>query len=71
MIYEGIVMRKHYISGIIIFVLGTTFSTNVFAEGDMDVEKQSTRSALPVMEKMVKAKNTQMPQEFQVNIPGI
>ena len=35
MIYEGIVMRKHYISGIIIFVLGTTFSTNVFAEGDM------------------------------------
>ena len=35
MIYEGIVMRKHYISGIIIFVLGTIFSTNVFAEGDM------------------------------------
>ena len=35
MIYEGIVMKKHYISGIIIFVLGTTFSTNVFAEGDM------------------------------------
>ncbi len=28
-------MRKHYISGIIIFVLGTTFSTYVFAEGDM------------------------------------
>jgi len=35
MIYEGIVMRKHYISGKIIFYLGTTFSTNVFAEGDM------------------------------------
>ena len=28
-------MRKHYISGIIIFVLGTAFSTNVFAEGDV------------------------------------
>jgi cytochrome c553 len=28
-------MKKHYISGIIIFVLGTAFSTNVFAEGDM------------------------------------
>jgi len=28
-------MKKHYISGIIIFVLGTTFSTNVFAEGDL------------------------------------
>ena len=35
MIYERIVMKKHYISGIIIFVLGTAFSTNVFAEGDM------------------------------------
>jgi len=28
-------MKKHYISGIIIFVLGTAFSTNVFAEGDL------------------------------------
>ena len=28
-------MKKHYISGIIIFVLGTAFSTNVFAEGDV------------------------------------
>jgi len=28
-------MKEHYISGIIIFVLGTAFSTNVFAEGDL------------------------------------
>ena len=28
-------MKKHYISGIIIFVIGTAFSTNVFAEGDL------------------------------------
>ena len=28
-------MKKHYISGIIIFVLGIAFSTNVFAEGDV------------------------------------
>ena len=28
-------MKKHYIAGIIIFVLGTAFSTNVFAEGDV------------------------------------
>jgi len=71
LIYERIVMKKHYISGIIIFVLGTAFSTNVFAEGDLDVEKQSTMSALPAMEKMVKAKNTQMPQELPVNNHGI
>ena len=28
-------MKKHYIAGIIIFVLGIAFSTNVFAEGDV------------------------------------
>ena len=27
-------MKKYYLSGIIIFVLGSAFSTNVFAKGD-------------------------------------
>ena len=71
MIYERIVMKKHYISGIIIFVLGTAFSTNVFAEGDLGRGEAKYRYALPAMEKMVKAKNTQMPQELPVNNHGI
>jgi len=35
--YKGINMNKLFISGLIIFGLGTVFSMNVFAEGDLNI----------------------------------